>query len=144
MASPPLPVGKNRLEKLLLCLSWAHPTLRVPEELSCDHGPRATRASIKTRQSNTNVFPCGATHDVPGGHLVVSCPCLLATKMMNLWSLKDRQCLGYVYAGYEGTSMGTGPRVGVRSHFPTEGQTWRWREDKLKETEQIEGKGREG
>lgn len=107
VASPPLLVGKDRLDKLLLCLSWAHTTLRVPKELSCDHSPRTTRASIKIQRSNTNIFPCGATHDVPGGHLVVSCPRLLTTKVINLWSLKDWQRLGYVYVGYGGTSTGS-------------------------------------
>ena len=115
VASPPLVVGKNRLDKLLLCLSWAPPTLRVPEEFSRDRSPRtmrftvvaAWRASIKIQRSNTNIFPCGATHDVPSGHLVVSYPHLLATKVINLWSLKDRQCLGYVCVGYDGTSMGS-------------------------------------
>lgn len=43
-------------------------------------------------------------HDIPSGHLVVSYPHLLATKVIGLWSLKDRQCLGGVYVGYAETS----------------------------------------
>lgn len=115
VASPSLMAGKNRLDKLLLCLSWAHSNLWVPEEVSCDHSPHATRfvvpaawrASVKIQQSNTNIFPCGAMHDVPSDHLVVSYPCMLATKLINLWSLKDQRCLGPVYVGYDGTSMGS-------------------------------------
>lgn len=62
---------------------------------------------LKSKSSGvTNIFPCGATDDVPGGHLVVSYPHLLAIKVINLWSLKDQQCLGYIYVGYDGTSVG--------------------------------------
>lgn len=50
-----------------------------------------------SRRNCCSVSSCGVTLSVPGGCLVVCYPHFLATKVINSWSLRDLQILGYVY-----------------------------------------------